>query len=148
MKTVTTKPTMITKAWYLIDAEGKTLGRLATQVSKLLMGKNKTYYTTNLDCGDHVIVINTSKIKVTGKKLDDKMYYTYSGYQGGLKSKTLKELNAKNPTKSLELAVRGMLPKTKMGRAMALKLHLYADMEHKHEAQQPVTIASLGENKR
>lgn len=140
MKTVTTKPNMINKAWYLIDAEGQTLGRVATQIATLLMGKNKPYYATNLDCGDNVIVINTKGIRVTGKKLTDKKYYTYSGYQGGLKVRNLEELNEKNPTKALEVAVKGMLPKTKMGKQMILKLHLYPEAEHKHEAQQPVTI--------
>ena len=139
-KTTTTNPTMITKSWYLIDAQNQTLGRLSTKIATLLMGKNKTYYATNLDCGDNVVVINTKGIKVTGKKLEQKTYYTYSGYQGGLKSRSLKDLNEKNPTKALELSVKGMLPKNKMGRAMITKLHLYSDAEHKQEAQQPVLL--------
>ncbi|MEI7603719.1 MAG: 50S ribosomal protein L13 [bacterium] len=140
MKTVSTKPNMIEKKWYVIDADGQTLGRLATKVSALLIGKHKTYFGSNLDCGDNVIVINTKGIKVTGKKLEDKTYYTYSGYQGGLKSRSLQELNDVNPTKALEIAVKGMLPKNKMGKTMLLKLHLYADSEHKHEAQKPEVL--------
>lgn len=133
--TISTKPSLITSKWYIIDAEGQTLGRLATRVAKLLIGKNKPYFGTNLDCGDHVVVINSSKIKVTGKKLKQKKYYTYSGYQSGLKVKTLEEMNAKNPTKSFELAIKGMLPKSKLN--MITKLHVFADANHKHEAQQP-----------
>lgn len=139
-KTVSTKPSLIKNDWYLIDAEGQTLGRLATKIAKLLVGKHKPYFGSNLDCGDNVVVINTTGIKVTGKKLQEKKYYTYSGYQSGLKSKTLEELNAKNPTKALEVAVKGMLPKNKMGDKYITKLHLYAGAEHKHEAQKPVLI--------
>jgi len=139
-KTVSTKPSLIKSDWYVIDAEGQILGRLATKVAKLLMGKNKTYLGANLDCGDNVIVINTKGIKVTGKKVTQKQYFTYSGYQGGLKTRTYEQLNDKNPTKILEIAVKGMLPKNKMGRDMILKLHLYADAEHKHAAQQPIII--------
>lgn len=143
-KTISTKPKMISKDWYLIDADGQTLGRLATKISKLLIGKHKTYFGSNLDCGDNVVVINTSGIKVTGKKLDQKKYFTYSGYQSGLKSRTLSELNEKNPTKALEIAVKGMLPKNKMGDKYIVKLHLYSNAEHKHEAQKPVVISADG----
>ena len=137
MKTHAVKAGEIERRWYLVDAEGKVLGRLATRIATILRGKHKPTFTTHLDCGDHVIIINAKKIRVTGKKLDTKMYYTYSGYRGGLKSVVLSEQLKKHPDRVLIHAIRGMLPKNRLGRAMLKKLKVYAGDKHPHGAQQP-----------
>ena len=130
----------ITRKWYIVDAEGLTLGRLAASVAKVLTGKNKPTYTPHVDTGDYVIVVNAEKVKVTGKKMDQKIYYHHSDYVGGMKETTLKEMLAKKPEKVIELAVKGMLPKGPLGRAMNKKLFVYAGPEHKHEAQKPEVL--------
>ena len=140
MKTYMANPDKIERKWYVVDAEGQTLGRLAAEVAKVLRGKNKPEFTPHIDTGDNVIVINAEKIKVTGKKLDQKVYYHHSDYVGGMKETTLKEMLAKKPEKVLELAVKGMLPKGPLGRDMYTKLFVYAGPEHKHEAQKPEAI--------
>ena len=133
-------PATITREWYVVDAEGKTLGRLASEIAKVLRGKNKPIYTPHIDCGDNVIVINADKIKVTGKKLNQKIYYHHSGWVGGMKTATLKEKLAKKPEEVMYLAVKGMLPKGPLGRSMIKKLHIYAGAEHPHAAQQPKVL--------
>ena len=130
----------IERKWYVVDAEGKTLGRLASEVAKVLRGKNKAIYTPHIDTGDYVIVVNAEKIKVTGKKLDQKIYYHHSDYVGGMKETTLKEMLANKPERVIELAVKGMLPKGPLGRQMYKKLFVYAGPEHKHEAQKPEAL--------
>ena len=140
MKTYMANPDKIERKWYVVDAEGQTLGRLASEVAKVLRGKNKPEYTPHVDTGDYVIVVNAEKIAVTGKKLDQKIYYNHSEYVGGMKETTLKEMLAKKPEKVLELAVKGMLPKGPLGRAMHKKLFVYAGPEHKHEAQKPEVL--------
>lgn len=140
MKSFMASPSTITREWYVIDAEGKTLGRLASEVAKILRGKNKPIYTPHIDTGDYVIIVNAEKIKVTGKKLDQKIYYHHSDYVGGMKEQTLKEKLAKKPEDVITLAVKGMLPKGPLGRAMIKKLHVYAGPEHKQQAQQPKTL--------
>jgi len=137
MKTYTAKASGIKREWYLIDAEGKTLGRLASEIAKILRGKHKPIYTPHLDCGDYIIVINADKIQVTGKKLYQKVYYRHSGYPGGLKSISLKDQLEKYPTRVLQAAVWGMLPHNRLGRAMIKKLKVYAGDSHPHQAQQP-----------
>ena len=137
MKTFMASPATITREWYVVDAEGKTLGRLASEIAKVLRGKNKPIYTPHMDCGDNVIVINAEKIAVTGKKMDQKIYYHHSGWVGGMKTATLKEKLAKKPEDVMYLAVKGMLPKGPLGRSMIKKLHIYAGAEHPHAAQQP-----------
>ena len=126
--------------WYVVDATDKVLGRLATQIAKVLRGKHKPEYTPHCDAGDYVIVLNAGKIKVTGNKRQDKVYYTHSGYPGGIKEITFKNLQAKDPVLPIEIAVKGMLPKNPLGRDMLRKLKVYAGNEHPHEAQQPVEI--------
>jgi large subunit ribosomal protein L13 len=128
------------RKWYLIDASGKTVGRLATQAARLLMGKNKPAYTPFLDIGDHVVVINADKVVFTGNKLKDKVYYRHTGYPGGLKEITAQKQMDRHPERILESAIRGMLPKTKLGRKMGKKLKVYAGSDHPHQAQQPETI--------
>jgi|TARA_B100000949_G_C14110923_1_gene378318 large subunit ribosomal protein L13 len=123
--------------WHVIDAEGQVLGRLATRIATVLMGKHKPGYTPFLDCGDHVVVVNADKIVLTGNKMNDKIYYRYSGYPGGIKEARARRVMRENPTRILESAVRGMVPKTKLGRQMFSKLRVYAGPEHPHEAQQP-----------
>ena len=140
MKTYMANPDKIERKWYVVDADGQTLGRLASEVAKVLRGKNKPVYTPHIDTGDYVIIINAEKVAVTGKKLDQKVYYHHSDYVGGLKETTLKEMMAKKPEKVLELAVKGMLPKGPLGRSMIKKLHVYAGPEHKHEAQKPEVL--------
>ena len=140
MKTYMANPDKIERKWYVVDAEGCTLGRLASEVAKVLRGKNKPIFTPHIDCGDNVIVINAEKIKVTGKKMDQKVYYHHSDYVGGLKEATLREKLAKKPEQVIELAVKGMLPKGPLGRQMFTKLHVYAGPEHKHEAQTPEVL--------
>ncbi|EPE60568.1 50S ribosomal protein L13 [Exiguobacterium sp. SH3S2] len=131
------KASEVERKWHLIDAEGKTLGRMTSEVASLLRGKHKPTFTPHVDCGDHVIIINAEKVKLTGNKLNDKMYYRHSGHPGGLKSQTAKELLAKRPERMLELAIKGMLPKGSLGRQQFTKLHVYAGAEHNHEAQKP-----------
>jgi large subunit ribosomal protein L13 len=127
----------VTRKWFVVDAENKTLGRLATEVATVLRGKHKPTYTPHVDCGDYVIVVNAEKISLTGKKWDQKMYYSHSGYNGGLSSTAAKDVMAKFPTRMVEKAIVGMLPHTRLGKQMADKLFVYAGPEHKHQAQQP-----------
>lgn len=127
----------VERKWYVIDAEGKTLGRLSTEVATLLRGKHKPIYTPHVDTGDHVIIINAEKIELTGNKLNDKLYYRHSGHPGGLKTRTALEMRTNQPEKMIEAAVRGMLPKGSLGRKMFKKLNVYAGNEHPHEAQKP-----------
>ncbi len=140
MKSFMASPATIDRKWYVVDATDMTLGRLASEVAKVLRGKNKPIFTPHIDCGDNVIVINAEKIKVTGKKMDQKVYYHHSDYVGGLKEATLREKLAKKPEQVIELAVKGMLPKGPLGRQMITKLHVYAGPEHKHEAQKPEVL--------
>ena len=140
MKSFMASPATIERKWYVVDATGYTLGRLSSEVAKVLRGKNKPIFTPHIDCGDYVIVVNADKVKVTGKKLDQKVYYNHSDYVGGMKETTLKEMMAKKPEKVVELAVKGMLPKGPLGRTMYKKLFVYAGPEHKHEAQKPETF--------
>ena len=140
MKTFMASPATIDRKWYVVDATDMTLGRLASEVAKVLRGKNKPIFTPHIDCGDNVIVINAEKIKVTGKKMDQKVYYHHSDYVGGLKEATLREKLEKKPEQVIELAVKGMLPKGPLGRQMFTKLHVQAGPEHKHEAQKPEVL--------
>lgn len=140
MKSFMASPATIERKWYVVDAEGQTLGRLASQVASVLRGKNKPTYTPSMDTGDYVIVVNADKIKVTGKKLDQKIYYRHSDYVGGMKETTLKELLAKKPEDVINFAVKGMLPKGPLGRQMIKKLHVYAGPEHNHAAQKPEVL--------
>lgn len=140
MKTFMASPATIDRKWYVVDATDMTLGRLASEVAKVLRGKNKPIFTPHIDCGDNVIVINAEKIKVTGKKMDQKVYYHHSDYVGGLKEATLREKLEKKPEQVIELAVKGMLPKGPLGRQMFTKLHVYAGPEHKHKAQKPEVL--------
>ena len=140
MKTFMASPATIDRKWYVVDATDMTLGRLASEVAKVLRGKNKPIFTPHIDCGDNVIVINAEKIKVTGKKMYQKVYYHHSDYVGGLKEATLREKLEKKPEQVIELAVKGMLPKGPLGRQMFTKLHVYAGPEHKHEAQKPEVL--------
>ena len=140
MKTFMASPATIDRKWYVVDATDMTLGRLASEVAKVLRGKNKPIFTPHIDCGDNVIVINAEKIKVTGKKMDQKVYYHHSDYVGGLKEATLREKLEKKPEQVIELAVKGMLHKGPLGRQMFTKLHVYAGPEHKHEAQKPEVL--------
>ncbi|HEY8108163.1 MAG TPA: 50S ribosomal protein L13 [Gaiellaceae bacterium] len=142
MKTYSAKPGEITREWYLVDAEGKTLGRLATQIADTLRGKRKPQYTPHVDTGDFVIVVNAEKIHVTGNKLDQKRYYRHSGYPGGLRSRTLREQLDRRPTEVLRVAVKGMLPKNRLARQQITKLKIYAGPEHPHEAQNPRPLES------
>lgn len=144
MNTFMANPDKIDRKWYVVDASGCTLGRLATQIASVLRGKNKAEFTPHADCGDYVIVINADKIKVSGKKLDQKIYYSHSEYVGGLKQTTLKEMLAKKPEKVVELAIKGMLPKGPLGRQMYTKLHVYAGGDHKHAAQKPEVMEIKG----
>ena len=137
MKTYMANPDKIERKWYVVDAEGQTLGRLSAEIAKVLRGKNKPVFTPHIDTGDYVIVVNAAKVKVTGKKLDQKVYYHHSDYVGGMKETTLREMMAKKPEAVIELAVKGMLPKGPLGREMYKKLFVYAGPEHKHEAQKP-----------
>ncbi len=140
MKTIMASPATIDRKWYVVDAENKTLGRLASEVAKVLRGKNKPIFTPHMDTGDYVIVINAEKIKVTGRKLSQKIYYHHSEYVGVMKETTLKEKLAKKPEEVIELAVKGMLPKGPLGRQMYRKLFVYAGPEHKHAAQKPEVL--------
>jgi large subunit ribosomal protein L13 len=140
MKTFMANPDKVDRKWYVVDAEGQTLGRLASEVAKVLRGKNKPIFTPHIDTGDYVIVINAEKVAVTGKKLDQKVYYHHSDYVGGMKETTLREKIAKKPEEVIELAVKGMLPKGPLGRQMYKKLFVYAGPEHKHAAQKPEVL--------
>ena len=137
MKTYSAKPGEIEREWYIVDAEGQTLGRLATQIADRLRGKGKAAYTPHVDTGDFVVVVNAEKIHVTGNKLEDKKYYKHSGYPGGLRTRSLREQLDRRPTEVLRAAVKGMLPRTRLGRAQLTKLKIYAGPEHPHEAQAP-----------
>ena len=145
MKTYSAKPLEVERKWYLIDAEGQILGRLATTIADILRGKNKPEFTPNVDTGDFVIVINADKIQVTGKKETDKKYYHHTGYPGGLKVRSFRELMEKDPRKALEKAVKGMLPHTTLGRQQFNKLNVYAGSEHPHAAQKPVVYELKGD---
>ena len=140
MNTFMASPATIDRKWYVVDAEGMTLGRLASEVAKVLRGKNKPIFTPHMDTGDYVIIVNAEKVKLTGTMLDQKVYYHHSGYVGGLKETTLKEKLAKKPEQVIELAVKGMLPKGPLGRQMYRKLFVYAGPEHNHAAQKPETL--------
>ncbi len=139
MKSFVAKPADIERKWYVIDANGQTLGRLATQVAMILRGKHKPTFTPHVDCGDHVIVINAGKVVLTGKKLEQKKYYRYSGYVGGLKETSAKDMLEKKPELMVYEAIKGMMPKNFLGREMLTKLRVYKDAEHAHAAQKPET---------
>ena len=140
MKSFMASPSTIERKWYVVDATGHTLGRLASEIASILRGKNKPTYTPHIDTGDYVIVVNADKIQVTGKKLDQKVYYNHSDYVGGMKETTLREKMAKKPEDVVYLAVKGMLPKGPLGREMITKLHVYAGADHKHQAQKPEVL--------
>lgn len=140
MKTFVPSTAAVERKWYVVDADGMTLGRLASEVAKVLRGKNKAIFTPHLDTGDYVIIVNAEKVKVTGKKMEQKIYYRHSDYVGGMKETTLKEMLAKHPERVLEFAVKGMLPKGPLGRQMYKKLFVYAGPEHKHAAQKPEVL--------
>lgn len=144
MKTFMANPDKIDRKWYVVDAKGATLGRLASEVASVLRGKNKPEFTPHADCGDYVIVINAAEVKVTGKKLDQKIYYNHSEYVGGMRETTLRELLAKKPERVVELAIKGMLPKGPLGRDMYRKLHVCAGENHGHQAQKPVVMEIKG----
>lgn len=140
MNSFMANPEKVERKWYVVDATGYTLGRLASEIAKVLRGKNKPIFTPHMDCGDYVIVVNAEKVKVTGKKLDQKIYYHHSEYVGGMKETTLREMMAKKPEKVVELAVKGMLPKGPLGRSMLDKLHVYAGPDHEQAAQKPEVL--------
>ncbi|TLX46862.1 50S ribosomal protein L13 [Pseudoalteromonas phenolica] len=140
MKTFVAKPESVKRDWYVVDAEGKTLGRIATEIARRLRGKHKAEYTPHVDTGDYIIVINAEKVTVTGNKTTDKVYYAHTGFPGGLKSITFDKLQAKKPEMIIEKAVKGMLPKGPLGREMYRKLKVYAGSEHAHAAQQPQVL--------
>ncbi len=140
MDTYMANPDKIERKWYVIDADGHTLGRLSSEIAKILRGKNKPEYTPNVDTGDYVIVVNADKVKVTGKKMDQKIYYHHSEYVGGMKETKLAEMMDKKPERVIELAVKGMLPKGPLGREMIKKLHVYAGPDHKQQAQKPIEL--------
>ena len=140
MKSFMASPSNIERKWYLVDAEGQTLGRLCTQIAMILRGKNKPTFTPHVDTGDYVVVVNAAKVAFTGKKLDQKIYYRHSDYVGGLKETTLREMLEKKPEKVVEMAVKGMLPKGALGKQMLTKLHVYAGPEHEQQAQKPEVL--------
>ncbi|MCB8926997.1 MAG: 50S ribosomal protein L13 [Ardenticatenaceae bacterium] len=140
MKTFITKPAEVQRQWFIVDAQGQTLGRLASRIATILRGKHKPGFSPSVDCGDYVVVINADKIHVTGRRMDQKVYYRHSNYPGGLTEVTLREQLENYPTRPIELAVKGMLPKNKLGRKMIKKLKVYAGEEHPHQAQQPVPM--------
>ena len=140
MKSYIAKASEVERKWYIVDAAGKPLGRVASQVASILREKNKPTFTPNVDCGDYVIILNASNVKLTGNKLTDKMYYNHSGYTGGLRIRSAKEMKERYPEEMIERAVKGMLPKGRLGRQMYKKLFVYAGNEHKHLAQKPVEI--------
>ena len=140
MKTYITRPADIRRDWYIVDASGKTLGRLATEIARRLRGKHKPEYSPHLDTGDYIVVINAGQVRVTGNKAKDKIYHSHSGYPGGIKSITFEKLIEKKPERVIEKAVKGMLPRGPLGRAMFRKLKVYSGAEHNHSAQQPKTL--------
>ncbi len=140
MKTFVTKPAEVERNWYVVDADGQTLGRLASQIATILRGKHKPIYDPSVDCGDYVVVINAEKIHVTGRRMDQKKYYRHSGYPGGLTEITLRDQLKKHPTRPIQSAVKGMLPKNSLGRKMIKMMKVYAGSEHPHEAQQPQNL--------
>jgi large subunit ribosomal protein L13 len=137
MKTFSAKPAEVKRDWYVVDAEGKTLGRLATEIARRLRGKHKAEYTPHVDTGDYIVVVNAEKVKVTGNKTTDKMYYRHTGYPGGIREINFEKLQERQPEMIIEKAVKGMLPRNPLGRAMFRKLKVYAGAEHNHAAQQP-----------
>lgn len=139
-KTISANKQTVTKDWFLVDAEGEVLGRLASKVANILRGKNKTYYTPHVDCGDNVIIINADKVKLTGNKSTDKQYVRYTGYPGGQRFRNPKELLAKKPTAVVEMAIKGMLPKNRLGRQLFRNLYVYSGSEHDHQAQKPTPV--------
>ena len=145
MKTYSAKPSDVTRKWYVIDASEATLGRVATQAARLLIGKDKPMVTSHIDCGDFVVIVNTDKLQVTGNKLEDKMYYRHSGHPGGLTETKLKDVMDKDSTKAVYAAVRGMLPVNKLRDGRLMRLKLYAGAEHNHEAQKPTIISLKGD---
>ena len=144
MKSFMANPDTVERKWYVVDADGATLGRLASEVAAVLRGKNKPIFTPHVDCGDYVIVINADKIAVSGKKMEQKVYYSHSLYVGGMKETTLREMMAKKPEKVIEKAVKGMLPKGPLGEQMYKKLHVYAGENHNHQAQKPEVLTTKG----
>ena len=140
MNSYMASPATIERKWYVVDATGYTLGRLASEVAKVLRGKNKPIFTPHMDCGDYVIIVNADKVTVTGKKLDQKIYYHHSEYVGGMKETTLREMMTKKPEKVVKLAVKGMLPKGALGKSMLKKLHVYAGPDHEQAAQKPEVL--------
>lgn len=143
-KTVSANKATAQKGWVVIDAESQILGRLASEVAKIIRGKNKVNFTPHVDCGDNVIIINAEKVRLTGKKMTDKVYIRHTGYPGGQRFKTPREMMAKNPTKVVEMAVRGMLPKNRLGSRLYTNLYVYAGNEHPHQAQQPKEVKVIG----
>lgn len=139
-KTFVTKPLEVEREWFVVDAQGETLGRLSSKIAQILRGKHKPSYSPSVDCGDYVIVVNADKFVVTGRRMDQKTYYRHSQYPGGLTETSLREMLAKHPTRPIEIAVKGMLPKNALGRKMFKKLKVYAGSEHPHSAQQPKTL--------
>ena len=139
-KTFSPTPNDVQREWWVVDARGQTLGRLASQVAKILRGKHKPTFAPHMDMGDYVVIINCDKIHVTGRRLDQKLYYRHSGYPGGMRQMTLREMMQKHPERALELAIKGMLPKNRLGRQMYTKLKVYAGEVHPHEAQKPKTL--------
>ena len=140
MRTISAKPEDVKRGWYLVDADGHILGRLATELARRLRGKHKPIYTPHVDTGDYIVVVNAAKIRVTGRKLKDKTYYRYTGYIGNLKSESLEELMARAPDRALRIAVKGMLPKNSLGTAMLRKLKIFPGADHEHAAQQPQVL--------
>jgi large subunit ribosomal protein L13 len=140
VKTYVVKETDVTRKWFVVDADGKNLGRLASKIAQILRGKHKPVYSPHLDVGDYVVVINANRIAVTGKKMDNKMYYRHTGYPGGLREMNLRDMLVRHPTNAVKFAVRGMLPKNRLGRKMIRKLKVYAGPEHPHQAQQPEAL--------
>lgn len=137
MRTISAKPEEVKRGWYLVDADGRTLGRLATELARRLRGKHKPIYTPHVDTGDYIVVVNAAKIRVTGRKMKDKTYYRYTGYVGNLKTESLEQLMNRAPDRALRIAVKGMLPKNRLGNAMLKKLKIFPGAEHEHAAQQP-----------
>jgi len=140
MKTFSAKPESVRRDWYVVDADGKTLGRLASEIARRLRGKHKPVYTPHVDTGDYIVVVNAEKIRVTGRKMKDKVYYHHTGYIGHMKSESLEKLLARAPERALELAVKGMLPRNPLGRRMLRKLKVVRGAEHPHQAQQPIPL--------
>jgi large subunit ribosomal protein L13 len=140
MKTFSAKPQDVRRDWYLVDATGKTLGRLSTEIARRLRGKHKPEFTPHVDTGDYIVVVNADKIRVTGNKMKDKMYYRYTGYVGNLKSMPLEKLMDQHPERAIQYAVKGMMPRNSLGRKMLSKLKVFAGPEHSHEAQQPIPL--------